>query len=79
MVTGSGLPWWLTVVSVIIVVVVLAIAVRLMWRVWEPEFRDQYGDAHGRQFLALFLTSFPAFVVAHLLFRRSQRPPRREQ
>lgn len=68
MVSANGHPW-LPILSTIIFVVIFAIAVRIMWREWGPEFEDQYGEARGRQFLALFLVSFPAFVVAHLVQR----------
>lgn len=79
MVTASGQPLWLTVVSLVIFVVVFAIAARIVWSAWQPEFGDRYGDARGRRFLALFLVSFPAFVVAHLRFRRTHRGPQNER
>lgn len=70
--SASGQPW-LPVLTGVTFVVILAIAVRIMWREWGPEFQEQYGEARGREFLALFLVSFPAFVVAHLVHARTRR------
>lgn len=68
----DGHPW-LTVFSVIVFVVLLGVAVRIAWREWRPDFEAQYGEARGREFLALFLISFPAFVVVHLMDKHIRR------